>query len=58
MLPNDRISALFEATIMATEEAIINAMLAATDMVGINDLRMPALPEDHVRSIMMKAFAK
>jgi D-aminopeptidase len=58
MLPNDRITPLFEATIMATEEAILNAMLAATDMVGVNDLRIPALPEDQVRSIMAKHFPK
>ena len=54
MLPNDRISVLFEATAQATEEAIINAMLAAQDMVGINDLRMPALPEARVRELMQK----
>jgi L-aminopeptidase/D-esterase-like protein len=54
MLPNDRINPLFEATVQATEEAIINAMLAAQDMVGINDLRMPALPEARVREIMQE----
>ena len=54
MLPNDRISFLFEATAQATEEAIINAMLAAQDMVGINDLRMPALPEARVRELMQR----
>ena len=54
MLPNDRINPLFEATAQATEEAIINAMLAAQDMIGINDLRMPALPEARVRELMQK----
>ena len=54
MLPNDRISILFEATVLATEEAIINAMLAAEDMVGANDVKMPALPEDQVRAIFQK----
>ena len=54
MLPNDRISVLFEATVLATEEAIINAMLAATDMVGANDVKVPALPEDQVKKIFDK----
>jgi L-aminopeptidase/D-esterase-like protein len=57
MLPNDRINPLFEATVQATEEAIINAMLAARDMVGINDLRMPALPEARVKELMQKHHA-
>jgi D-aminopeptidase len=52
MLPNDRINAVFEATANATEEAIINAMLAAEDMIGINDLKMPALPEARVKELM------
>ncbi|MGQ0562172.1 MAG: DmpA family aminopeptidase [Gemmatimonadota bacterium] len=54
MLPNDRISPLFEATIQATEEAIINALLAAQDMIGINDLKMPALPEAQLEEIMAR----
>lgn len=54
MLPNDRINGIFEATVQATEEAIINAMLAATDMVGINDLKIPALPEAQVKALMRK----
>ncbi|HEY0671280.1 MAG TPA: P1 family peptidase [Longimicrobiales bacterium] len=58
MLPNDRIDWLFEATVQATEEAILNAMVAAEDMVGINDLRVPALPEDEVKTIMEKYRVK
>jgi L-aminopeptidase/D-esterase-like protein len=54
MLPNDRIDALFEATVQATEEAIINAMIAADDIVGINDLRVPALPEAKLKELMQK----
>jgi D-aminopeptidase len=34
MLANDAISPLFDATVLATEEAIVNAMVAATDMKG------------------------
>jgi D-aminopeptidase len=54
MLPNDRIDYLFEATVQATEEAILNAMIAAEDMVGANDLRVPALPEDQLKALMQK----
>lgn len=58
MLPNDRINDIFEATVNATEEAIINAMLAAEDMVGANDLLIRALPEDQVKAIMQKYHAQ
>jgi L-aminopeptidase/D-esterase-like protein len=54
MLPNDRIDYLFDATVQATEEAILNAMIAADDMVGANDLRAPALPEDQLKALMQK----
>ena len=40
MLPNDRISPLFQATAQATEAAITNALLAAETMTGANDLRV------------------
>ena len=54
MLPNDRIDYIFEATVQATEEAILNAMIAADDMVGANDLRVPALPEARLTELMRK----
>ena len=54
MLPNDRIDFLFDATVQATEEAILNAMVAADDMIGANDLRVPALPEDRLKALMQK----
>jgi D-aminopeptidase len=54
MLPNDRINGLFEATVNATEEAIINAMLAADDMTGANDLVIRGLPEAQVRALFEK----
>jgi L-aminopeptidase/D-esterase-like protein len=54
MLPNDRIDPLFDATVQATEEAILNAMVAADDMIGANDLRVPALPEDKLKALMQK----
>ena len=54
MLPNARISNLFVATAQATEEAIINALLAAETMTGANDNRVYALPVDRLRAAMAK----
>jgi L-aminopeptidase/D-esterase-like protein len=54
MLANARISSLFTATGQATEEAIVNAMLAAETMTGANDYRVFALPVDRVKAIMKK----
>ncbi len=52
MLPNDRINPLIVASVQATEEAILNAMLAAESLTGINGYRVPALPHDRLRQIM------
>jgi D-aminopeptidase len=54
MLPNDRISPLFQATAQATEAAITNALLAAETMTGANDLRIYALPVDRLLAAMKK----
>jgi L-aminopeptidase/D-esterase-like protein len=54
MLPNDRMNALFVATVQATEEAVLNAMLAADTMTGANGLRIHALPHDRLMQAMRK----
>jgi L-aminopeptidase/D-esterase-like protein len=54
MLPNDLISPLFEATVQATEEAIINALLAAKTMVGKNNTKVYELPEGRLLEILRK----
>jgi len=54
MLPNDQITPLFDATIQATEEAILNAMVAARTMVGINGRTVHALPHDKVQELLKK----
>jgi D-aminopeptidase len=54
MLPNGRMNALFHATVEATEEAILNAMLAAKTMTGANGLRVHALPHDRLVAVMRK----
>jgi D-aminopeptidase len=53
-LRNNHMDALFLATIEAIEEAIINALLAAKDMEGINGRRVNALSHDRLRSILQK----
>ncbi|MEO7712864.1 MAG: P1 family peptidase [Gemmatimonadaceae bacterium] len=54
MLPNARINPLFAATIQATEESILNAMLAAETMIGANDVRVFALPRDRLLDALGK----
>jgi L-aminopeptidase/D-esterase-like protein len=51
MLGNSVINPLFAATIDATEEAILNAMVAAKDMVGADGIRVPAIPHDRIRAL-------
>jgi L-aminopeptidase/D-esterase-like protein len=53
-LPNDLINPLFEATVQATEEAIVNAMVAAETMQGINGNKSYALPHKLVIDILKK----
>jgi L-aminopeptidase/D-esterase-like protein len=54
MLPNDRMDPLFLATVQATEEAVVNAMVAAETMKGINDFEVIALPHERLREVLKK----
>jgi D-aminopeptidase len=54
MLPNDKMDDLFAATVQATEEAIINAMVAAETMTGIENHKVIALPHDRLREVLKK----
>jgi len=54
MLPNDKMNPVFEATVEATEESIINAMVAATSMTGIDNHHVSALPHDQLRAVLKK----
>ena len=54
MLPNDSLNPIFLATVQATEEAVINAMVAAETMKGINDREVIALPHDRLREVLKK----
>ncbi len=54
MLPNERIGSLFQATVQATEEAVINALVAAETMTGVDGHRVVALPHEQLREILKK----
>jgi L-aminopeptidase/D-esterase-like protein len=54
MLPNERISPLFWAVTQATEEAIINSMVAAETMTGYNGNTTYALPHDRLKAALKK----
>jgi D-aminopeptidase len=54
MLPNDQLEPIFAATVQATEEAVINAMVAAETMTGIENHKVIALPHDKLRAVLKK----
>ncbi|HIC14824.1 MAG TPA: S58 family peptidase, partial [Gemmatimonadetes bacterium] len=54
MLPNDLLNPFISASVHATEEAILNAMLAAETLTGINGYTVPALPHDRLSEIMRR----
>jgi D-aminopeptidase len=54
MLPNQRLNPIFLATVQATEEAVVNAMVAAKTMKGINDVEVIGLPHDRLREVLKK----
>lgn len=54
LLNDDYINPLFQATIEATEEAVLNALTAAPTVVGRDGHTAPALPLDRLKEIMQK----
>ena len=52
MLPNESMDPLFTATVEATEEAIINALVAARSMTGIDGHFVTGLPHERVRELL------
>jgi D-aminopeptidase len=54
MLPNDDMDPIFLATVQATEEAVVNAMIAADTMTGIDNHTVIALPHDRLRGVLKK----
>ena len=54
MITNNFIDPIFEATVQATEEAVINAMVAAEPMTMLDGKKLIALPHDQLRAILRK----
>ena len=54
MLSNDMMTPLFEATVQATEEAIVNALVTAKTMTGINGNTIYALPTERLKTILRR----
>jgi D-aminopeptidase len=54
MLPNDKLNPVFEAAVQATEEAIINAIVGAETMTGVDGHTVTALPHDRLREVLKK----
>jgi L-aminopeptidase/D-esterase-like protein len=53
-LANDELDPLLQAAVQATEEAIVNALVAAETMVGKNGNTAYALPHDRLRALLIK----
>ena len=53
-VPNDRLDPIFEATVQAVEEAIVNALVNNQDLTGRDGHRVEALPHDQVREVLKK----
>ena len=54
MIPNSRISPIFLATVQATEEAIINAIVSAETMTGRDGNTVYGLPHERLKEVMKK----
>jgi D-aminopeptidase len=51
-VPWGRIDPLYAGTVQAVEEAVVNALVGATDMVGRDGRRCPALPHDRLVGLL------
>ena len=51
---NDHMDPIFEATVQATEEAVVNALVAAQDMTGRDNHKVISLPHDQLREVLKK----
>jgi L-aminopeptidase/D-esterase-like protein len=54
LLSNARIGAVFQATVEATEEAIVNALVAGETMTGADAHRVEAISHDALRAALRK----
>jgi len=54
MMPNDAMDPLFLGVIQSVEESVLNALVAAETMKGINGNTVHALPHDRLREVLKK----
>ena len=54
VFPNDQLTAIFAAAVQATEEAVVNALVAARTMTGADGLRVHGLPHGELRRLLKK----
>jgi L-aminopeptidase/D-esterase-like protein len=54
MLPNDDLNPIFLATVQSVEEAVVNALIAAKTMKGINDFEVDAIPHAALKQVLRK----
>lgn len=54
VLPKSKLDEIYKSTVEAVEEAIINALLAAEDMQGINNNKLFAIPHDRLKAVLRK----
>ena len=54
VFPNDLITPLFEATVQSVEEAIVNAMVAADTMEGVNGNKSYGIPHDQLVDVLTR----
>ncbi len=54
MVPNEQLDPIFDAAVSATEEAIVNALVAAESMVGRDDHKVLAIPHERLCKVMKK----
>jgi len=54
MIPNEQLDPIFDATVSATEEAVINVLVAAESMTGRDDHTVIAIPHDRLCEVMKK----
>ena len=54
MFPNGKLDPIFAATVQSVEEAVVNAMVAAETMTGIENHKVIALDHEKLRAILKK----
>ena len=54
MIPNELLDPIFDATVSAVEEAIVNALVAAESMIGRDDHKVIAIPQDRLCEVLKK----